>query len=491
MTTSSTSWPAPIPLGALNFPSWPRDVFPKKIQAFVCELATATETPVELASLTTLSGLAAAAQGKYIVQVKSDYFEPVNIWTAVALPPGCRKSAVQKCITTPLSEWERKRKEELQPIVEKTISENKTLDSKVKELRRKAAALQSNEYERIKDEITELEMQIREPAVIPQLWTGDITPENLGTLMADNNECSALLSDEAGIFDILSGRYSSGIPNLDLFLQAHSGSAVRVNRGSRPPVFLDHPALTMGLTPQPDVLAGLAKTPAFRGRGLVARFLYAIPPSNLGSRSLDASPLSIEAQQSYNTCITNILNQPGNSKNPYVLRLSEEAYADWHSYALVVEIKMIEDGPFSHIRDWAGKFPGAIARIAGLLHIARYAGGFPSNEIIGKEDMKAAIRIGHVLAEHALIVFDLMGADPALDGAKAILSWIRRHRLAGFTFRDCHYAHKSKFKRAKEMEPSIEVLIERHFIRENDREQKPYRPSRVFCVNPQLFGEYE
>jgi hypothetical protein len=94
-----------------------------------------------------------------------------------------------------------------------------------------------------------------------------------------------------------------------------------------------------------------------------------------------------------------------------------------------------------------------------------------------------------VLTEHALGVFDLMGADPSLDGAKTILNWIQRHKFPRFTYRDCHYAHKSRFKRAKEMESSIEVLEERHFIREIDKENKPHRPSRFFDVNPQIWRE--
>ncbi|HUD00811.1 MAG TPA: DUF3987 domain-containing protein, partial [Rhabdochlamydiaceae bacterium] len=93
MTTSS-DWQAPISLGVPRFSPWPHDVFPEAVQGFVDELARATETPIELAALTTLSGLSVAAQGKYIIQVKPDYFEPVNIWTAVALPSGSRKSAV-------------------------------------------------------------------------------------------------------------------------------------------------------------------------------------------------------------------------------------------------------------------------------------------------------------------------------------------------------------------------------------------------------------
>lgn len=489
MTIPSTDWPAPIPLGAFIPPTWPDDIFPECIQKFVCELAQSTETPLELASLTVLSSISAAAQGKYIVRIKPDYFEPLNIWTAVALPSGSRKSSVQKAATEPLSDWEQEKKKELEPLIAKIASENASLDVRIKESRRKAALVDLIEYAKARDEVTALESELTAVPSIPQLWAADVTPEHLGTLMTENNERMAILSDEAGIFDILAGRYSLGIPNLDLFLQAHSGSSVRVNRGSRPPVFLNSPALTMGLTPQPEVLQGLTKTGAFRGRGLLARFLYAVPTSNLGSRSLNAESLAESTKRAYHALITSILDHPMNEQGPYILKLSKAAYDDWRAYALVVEVKMADDGPFVHMRDWGGKLPGAIARLAGLLHVIRYARGAPWLHEIANEDMKAAIKLGHRLSDHALAVFDLMGADPALDGARVVLAWIKVNRWKCFTFRDCHYAHKSKFKRAKDMEPSIEVLEERHFIREVEKEKKAHRPSRFFDVNPVIYAE--
>jgi hypothetical protein len=143
------------------------------------------------------------------------------------------------------------------------------------------------ERDRLQEEIEELEASMPRIPVAPRLFTQDVTPEHLGTMMAEQSERMAILSDEGGIFDVLAGRYSGGIPNLDLFLQAHSGAPVRVDRGSRPSVVLDHPLLTLGLSPQPDVLRALSTKPGFRGRGLLARFLYALPQSRMGYRDLD------------------------------------------------------------------------------------------------------------------------------------------------------------------------------------------------------------
>ena len=81
-----------------------------------------------------------------------------------------------------------------------------------------------------------------------------------------------------------------------------------------------------------------------------------------------------------------------------------KAYEKWLSYAKTVEVLMGDDiGHLSHITDWAGKLPGAIARIAALIHIMRYAYQNPWQYLISFEDMASAVKIGHVLTNHALV----------------------------------------------------------------------------------------
>jgi hypothetical protein len=375
--------------------------------------------------------------------------------------------------------------------MKEVISRNKSLEGRIRELRNMVAKAKDCDFEALQQEIFSLEEKIEQPPDFPQLWTSDVTPENLGTLMVSNDECMAVLIDEAGIFDILAGRYSSGIPNLDLFLKSHTGSPARVNRMGRPPDFLERAILTMGLTPQPDVLRGLGRNHAFRGRGLLGRFLYAIPYSNLGKRDLDALPLLAEVAAEYHRVLEAMLKKETRDNAQYVLSLSVEAYEKWFGYSRAIEIQMDEGGLFAFMTDWAGKLAGQIARIAALIHIARYAFEESWMKPISLEDMGYSIKIGHYLAKHAQAVFDLMGADPALEGAKAVLHWIEANRYESFTFRECQYAHKSRFKKAKELQDSIEVLLDNYFIIEAEQEKKTGRPSRVFYVNPYLFSEDE
>uniref|UniRef100_UPI002FDB1932 DUF3987 domain-containing protein n=1 Tax=Muricomes intestini TaxID=1796634 RepID=UPI002FDB1932 len=85
-----------------------------------------------------------------------------------------------------------------------------------------------------------------------------------------------IISAEGGIFGMMAGRYSSNI-NIDIFLKSYSGeyySSARVGRGE---IALKHPLLTMGLAVQPQVIADIMDNKDFRGRGLLARFLYSMP----------------------------------------------------------------------------------------------------------------------------------------------------------------------------------------------------------------------
>jgi hypothetical protein len=494
-TIKEHDWPKQISLQMKALPLWSDNLLPSPLREFVSELSNATETPKELSAFLALSVIATTVQGKYRVKVKPDYFEPVNIWTCVALPPGNRKTAVLGALTQPLMEWEDQQRILLEPIIAKMVSEEQTLNAKINALRQKAGKSEGSNLKEIQNDILQYEAELPLIPKMPQLWTSDVTPENLGVIMAENDERMAILSDEGGIFDILAGRYSNGIPNLDIFLQSHAGSSVRVNRGSRSPLYLHKPALSLGLSPQPDVLKGLTANPSFRGRGLLARFLYGLPPSTLGYRLLNTQPISSETRVNYSNLMHALLSSPWSldehdKKTSHVIKLSADSYELWKCFERHIEPLMRVGEKYSHITDWAGKLAGAIVRMAGLLHIIRHAFQQPWLKAIQSEDMQAAIDIGNIMGEHALAVFEMMGADPAVEGAHIILYWIQKRFIRSFTFRECHQAHKSRFKKATQMRPAMEVLIEEGILRRVEATNKvAHRPSEIFQVNPHVIAE--
>lgn len=123
----------------------------------------------------------------------------------------------------------------------------------------------------------------------------------------------------------------------------------------RPPVLLRRPALTIGLPPQPEVLTGLAKKRDFRGRGLLARFLFGLPISRLGERKLVSRPVPDDMRNAYHR-IRRVLDLPFTTgedgiQRPHLLRFDAAAYNRWKAFQTGVEAMMREGGQLEHLRD--------------------------------------------------------------------------------------------------------------------------------------------
>src|SRR5262249_25524543 len=153
--------------------------------------------------------------------------------------------------------------------IKRGTNKRKTLEARLDWRRRKVAAKGTDTT--LIQEIADIEESLPQIPRVPQLWSQDVTPEKLAALLQEHHERMGIYSDEGDLFDLLAGRYTGGAPSFDIFQHAHSGSPVRVDRISRPPVILEKPLLSIGLSPQPAVLERLRDTPAFRGRGLLAR----------------------------------------------------------------------------------------------------------------------------------------------------------------------------------------------------------------------------
>ncbi len=487
-------WPELVPLNAPSLPRLDLAHLPGWAGDYARALAANTETPPELAAGMILVTCGTAVARRLRVLVKPGYLEPCNLWAVVALPPGNRKSAVQSAATTPLMAWERDQSETLESEIKRITSERKTMEARAKDKRNQSAkAKDNNKAEEFAREAADLEAELPETPMQPQIWTSDATPERLGSLLAEHGECMAWLSSEGGVFDLLQGRYSNGIPNLDLVLKAHSGDSERVDRGSRPAVFLKSPRLSIGLSPQPDVLRGLAAKPGFRGRGLLARFLYLLPPSPLGYRTLKSVSVPESVRNAYIAGICAMLEwEPATDEHgdeqPHILRMSDDAYTEHHAFAQAVEMQMRPGGDMEHFTDWAGKAPGAAARLAGVLHGIRHAHGRPWEEVITAETMNAALEIMAVITRHSLAALDMMGADPTIAAARDVWDWVERGRLPRFTVREAFYALRGTFPRVRHVRDALEALEERGYVEviESPRDGPGRPPSPTVRVRPEI-----
>jgi len=436
---SESEWELPAPLGHFNLPIFPLEAFPRQLCvlcAFCEAVAESYQVPVDLPAMLVLSVSGASLAKRVVVHIRADHWEPVNLFTVVALPPANRKSGVFSVVTEPLAHFERLEAERLAPMIEQNRNQRIILEESLKHARKQAAKAKKTEgresYKKQTSEFLE-ELSKLEVLTSPQYIGDDATPESVALLLNDNAGRFALLSPEGDVFDLMAGRYSSsGAPNLGVYLKGHAGDDIRVNRANQDftPRYTHKPALSIGVAVQPEVLRGLTLKKGFRGRGLLGRFLYSLPQSLLGHRKINPCPVDSKIATAYQDKILNALRLEPNIDTdgnpcPHIITVGSDALQEIDRFAMQVEKHLGPGGDFAAMGDWAGKLVGAVCRIAGIFHSLIYAtSGNPAKAQIDAETILGAIAIGEYLIPHAKAAFFEMGADPAIDSARRILDWV-------------------------------------------------------------------
>lgn len=281
------------------------NVLPGILGKFAQAVARHTDTPNDLAILTVLGATSAAVAGKMEVEPEAGYSEPVLLWVATVLESGNRKSAVMEAATAPIIEYEQLERDTNHPDFERRQSELKTKRAAIEKLRKKMQVDSEGAIDSEAKRIAQLEAELPDEPHKITLVVGDTTAERLEELMEINEGRMAIISDEAGMLDVMAGRYSAQ-PNLAIFLKGHNGGRVSTHRKTRATT-IPRAYLTMCLAPQPGVIEGLKDKPFMRDRGLLARFLYATPESLIGKRANKPSPIPVEVQTAYHATIQRLL----------------------------------------------------------------------------------------------------------------------------------------------------------------------------------------
>ncbi|MCB1114174.1 MAG: DUF3987 domain-containing protein [Chlamydiia bacterium] len=477
-------WDLPDNLDEHILPEWPTDILPKSLSDFVKEVARSTETPIEMATLLALSTIATVSMKNFIVHIHDSYQEPLALWTMTILPSGSRKSNVFNLITKPFIDLENEKISEHVKQFGNHDSKIKTLETKINLIRQKAAKASTQEtYEIHQQKIEQLELDIKEMSRPLQMWTSDITPERLGTLMAQNNGAMSILSDEGNIFDIMAGLYSRGKSNIDIFLKGFSGGSVRIDRGNKSQANITEALISIGITVQPSVINNLCKNEILKGKGLLSRFLYSYPISNIGFRTNKEGPVDKLLQETFNNSIKKLLEfKVLKEKNKHMLTIETDAYEKWIENSQSIERRIHpEIGHLTAIPDWASKLSGQIIRIAAILHVYEHAYDKPWEHKISLQNMNRAIKMGHILTAHALKALHPESNNDHLI-AREILDWVKKEKLKKFTQREC----LRRFRRYKKdtLRKGIIVLLEHNFIAEHRITGNKGCPTIIFELNP-------
>ena len=472
-----------------KLPSFPTDGLPPILREMIIETAESLQVDTAMTATVGLSVCALCIQKKFKVAPKPDWIEPLNLFTCVVARPSERKSPCLDLMLKPIVRYETNENARRRPEIEETNTKIEILNGRIASLKKLASKpLQSkgkNKVDKVdfeqsiqdlQKQLSELEKNGTKPF---RLLADDCTVESLISLMAQNRGKIAVISDEGGLFGILSGRYNNGMPNLDALLKAFTGSRIIVDRKMRPSEIIDDPALTLSLMIQPQLLDEIMSNQAFAGRGLLARFLYAIPKTRVGTRMYHTSPVQQKVTLAYDDLLVRLLSIK-ETDEPRIIKLSPSADKEAEAFFDSMEQRLVDD--LESIEAWSAKLHGAIMRIAAILHVCIYLEAAEEKDI-QLSTMRTAESIGMFFMEHAKVAFGLMGmSETAVQkDARYILK-----RLGGsteITKRNLHQRCRGRFKAAEDMQLGLGELVRRGYVCIEYR-QTVGRPTEIIKVNP-------
>ena len=472
---------APIPLRRTRSAApFPVEVLPSAIRLMVEAVAEATQTALGMAGTAALGAISTAVGGHARIEVRDGWEEGTNLYTVTIALPGERKSAVLRLMTSPLEYAEQQLTARMGAQLREARTRRLIAERRAEKAQALASRARGSETDSaIADAIAAAEDVARiEVPSEPRLVADDTTAEALASLLVEQHGRVAVISAEGGIFDTISGRYSS-VPSLDVYLKGYSGDQLRVDRKGRPAEHVSHPALTMSLMVQPSVLAAIGRNDTFRGRGLLARFLYCYPDSRLGHRRASAPGVPRGVSDAYNDFVVALVETFFDQRSPAKLVMDGEAQSVIVRLEEELEPQLVGDGELSGMSDWGAKYVGAVCRIAGLLHVANHRDN-AHRVPISAATVKDAIEIGAFYKQHSVAAFGEMRLDAATREAEQLLALIGRIGKPDVSVRELFSrASRSVFGTVKALAAPLEVLVDHGWIAavENERERGPGRPS--------------
>jgi hypothetical protein len=483
-----TDWPDPVPIDRPDLPAFPVEALPGPLRAWVDATAEAAQVPADLPALLGLAVCAGAVARRVEIEPWRGYREPLNLYAVCLQDPASRKSAVFREALAPLRTVEAELIEAARPEVARAQSDRRMREIELGKLEQSAAKGDHDAREKALRLAEELAQQ--PVPVLPKLLVDDAIAEAVEMLLAAQGGRLVVAGAEGGVFDVMAGRYSSGMANIDCFLKGHSGDDLRVDRISRGSVVVDRCCLTLAYAIQPEVIRGMAAQRAFRGRGLIGRFIYGMPASRLGSRRINSDPVPPFVSASYQAAVRRLCDITPADGGPAVLRLSPGAADCFRDWAVEVEAMLGPDGRLSSMRDWGGKLVGLTARLAGLIHLVSSGDRDAIAMPVGVDAIEAAIRIGRWAIPHAEGAIALMVADDgSSDDAAYVLRWLKQRAEPEVSRRDIHQHGRARFDRdAARLDRALVVLVDRGWLRAVDGGRVgPGRPgSDRYRCHPQI-----
>ena len=480
-------WSAPTPIRASGArKAFPMAALPPVLRDFAEALAVSTSTDPAMAATAILSSLSYCFSGVYRVQGKADHTEPLVLDSLIIAEPSTKKSPVISAVKKPYadfaSDWNERHKTE----IFHAQAEKKLMEQRVSELEKSE--------ETSADEIAELRTKLSnsQTADFRRIIVDDITPESL-VYQLKQNRTLLMISDEAGMLGNFSGRYSNNVPNLDLLLKSWNGESYISDRATRESVSLKRPYMSVCLAAQPYVFDGMMASAAFRGSGLLARFVYCFPKDLRGSRNYDSEPVPKSISDSYKRLIYTLLERkfalPISGMSEKIITLDGVSYGLFVSFCNdYLEKELLGDLAFC--ADWGGKMHGLLLRIIGLLHGVKCAveNKNPEDVRVSQKTFTDAVAIALYYRDQTVHAYGLGDFDAGTIQAERIIAKIKSKRITNIRQNDLYRICRCKlFKNSSDFDEAVNMLEDYGYIRREVSSGANNKPMVDITVNPRIY----
>lgn len=419
------------------------------------------------------------------MSAKRDHTEPLVLDALTVAEPSFKKSPVISMVKRPYIQFAHDWNENNKQDIFKAQAERNILINQLNALEKKDNVTA--------EEIAELQTKLSN---IPQsnfrrIVVDDITPESLVHQLEENGTL-LMISDEAGMLGNFSGRYSNNIPNLDLLLKSWNGETYISDRATRETIVLKKPYMSICLACQPYVFESMINNSAFRGSGLIARFVYCFPKSNIGSRLYDTQPVPEEVAENYKKLVYRLLSDKFNyhDEKELYLHFDAKAYQEFVDYYNnFIEPHLVTDMAFC--KDWGGKYHGLILRLCGIIHCVKCAlnGVNPVEIRVNLDTFCNAIEISEYFREQAIYAYSLGDIDIGTVKAERVLNKIRSKHIQQIRQNDLHHLCRcTLFKNAQDFNETVDMLEEYGYIRRITSKGTNNKTVTDIAVNPHIYS---
>lgn len=459
---------------ALN--EFPLSCLPGTLAEYLKAVARFVQVYPEMAVLPLLSVLSLCVQDKAVVKHPgNNHTETLNLYTMTIAAPGERKTGSFKEFMRPVKEYE----EHYNQINQYRVDEYNSTKNFLERQRNAFMTGAKASLEKVK-ELTR-ELSSLEPVHELKLNVSDATPEALAWEMYLQGGKIGVVDDEGSVFDVLSGLYSGGMVNINIFLKAYDGSDYTIIRKTKDDINLKNPLLTMGLMTQPSHFEETVSNKQFAGRGFIYRFLFSFPDSKAGFQNLRSENVPDNLQRQYNDLIKRLLALPKLDKLP-VIRTDKESYSVYEDYHNHLQLGMRPGGMFEHLKEWASKQFARCLKISAILHLCEHQ---PSEPISAKTALNA-VGIAMWTENHALKALSFSMFDKVKRDAVYVLQRIKSANKLELSKKEILQLCQ-RFTADDIAEP-LELLEDMNYIRcSTIKSGKRGRPAERCKINPLLF----